>query len=46
MDSWEKFDETLSNKEAFYSSLNMEEITDVDYEHATKVFKEFKFKFK
>ena len=32
MDSWERFDETsLPNKEAFYSSLNMENITDVDY---------------
>ena len=31
MDSWERFNETsLPNKEAFYSSLNMEDITDVD----------------
>ena len=43
MDSWERFDETLShNKEDFYSSLNMEVITDLDYEHANKMFKEFK----
>ena len=43
MDSWERFDETLlSNKEDFYSSLNMENITSVDYRHAQKVFKEFK----
>ena len=35
MDSWKRFDETfLSNKEAFYSYLNMEDITDVDYRHA------------
>ena len=40
MDSWERFDETsLPNKEAFYSSLNMETITDVDYSHAKRVFK-------
>ena len=32
MDSWERFDETsFLDKEAFYSSLNMENITDVDY---------------
>ena len=31
MDSWERFDETsLFDKEAFYSNLNMEKITDVD----------------
>ena len=32
MDSWQRFDETsLPDKEAFYSNLNMEDITDVDY---------------
>ena len=31
-------------KEAFYSSLNREDITNVDYEHADKVFKTFKLK--
>ena len=40
MDSWERFDETsLPDKEAFYSSLNMEDTTDVDYRHAKRVFK-------
>ena len=40
MDSWEKFDETsLPDKEAFYSSLNMDDITDVDHRHAKRVFK-------
>ena len=40
MDSWERFDETsLPDKEAFYSSLNMENITDVDYSHAKSVLK-------
>ena len=43
MDSWERFDETsLPNKEVFYSSLNMEGITSIDYRHATRVYKEFK----
>ena len=42
MDSWERFDEELlPDKEAFYSSLNMKDITDVDYRHAKKVFKNF-----
>ena len=40
MDSWERSDETsLHDKEAFYSSLNMEDITDVDHRHAKRVFK-------
>ena len=40
MDSWERFDETsLPDKEGFYSSLNMEDITDVDHRHAKRVFK-------
>ena len=43
MDNWERFDETLlPNKEAFYSNLNMEDITDTDYRHANKVFDKFK----
>ena len=38
MDSWEKFDETtLPPKEAFYSNLNLEYISDEDYAHAQKV---------
>ena len=40
MDSWKRFDETsLPDKEAFYSSLNMKDITYVDYRHAKRVFK-------
>ena len=40
MDSWERFDKTsLPDKEAFYSSLNMEDITDVDHRHVKRVFK-------
>ena len=34
MDDWEKFNETsIPEKEDFYSHLNMEYITDADYEH-------------
>ena len=45
MDSWERFDETLlPDKETFYSSLNMEDITDIVYRHANRVFKKFKLK--
>ena len=40
MDSWKRFDGTsLPDKEVFYSSLNMENIIDIDYRHANKVFK-------
>ena len=43
MDSWERFNETsLPNKEDFYSNLNMEDISDIDYRHANNVFKGFK----
>ena len=45
MDSSETFDKTsLPNKEAFYSELNLEDITDEDYEHAQKVWKVFGIK--
>ena len=44
-DSWERFDETsLPDKEAFYSSLNMEDITDVEHRHAKRVFKNLRNK--
>ena len=43
MDNWERFNEVvLPKKKAFYSNLNIEDITDVDYRHANRVFKEFK----
>ena len=46
MNNWERFNETLlPNKEASYSNLTMEYITDTDYTHANKVFKEFKLKY-
>ena len=39
MDSWQRFDETsLPDKEVFYSNVNMEDITDIDYRHGKTVF--------
>ena len=43
--SLEKLDETqLLPKEAFYSKLNNSDITDNDFEHALKVWDNFKIK--
>ena len=45
MDSWERFDKILMpDKEAFYSSLNMEDIIDVDHRHTKSVFNEVALK--
>ena len=45
MSSWNKFEETqLPPKEAFHSNLNVSDISEYDYEHAQKVWKEFKLK--
>ena len=45
MDSWERFDEnTILPKEAFYSELNLEGISDADYEHVKKVWEVFGIK--
>ena len=45
MDSWERFDEnTIPPKEAFYSKLDLENITDKDYEHVEKVWEVFEIK--
>ena len=42
MDSWDKFNKTsLPNIDKFYSNLNMSGVSDVDYEHARRVWKEF-----
>ena len=44
-DSWERFDEnTIPPKEAFYSKLDLENITDKDYEHVEKVWEVFEIK--
>ena len=43
--SWEKFDETsIPLKDAFYSELNLENITDEDYAHIQKVWEVFEIK--
>ena len=45
IDDWEKFnEETLPKKEDFYSHLNMKDITDADYVHAKRVYKDFEIK--
>ena len=45
MDSWEKFNKnTIPPKEVFYSELNLDGISDRDYEHVKKVWETFKIK--
>ena len=45
MDDWEKFNETtLPEKEEFYSNMNIEEITDADYIHGKRAYKDFEIK--
>ena len=44
MDNWERFDETLPDKESFYSSLNMVNIDDIGYRLGNNVFKKLKLK--
>ena len=45
MDDWEKLNETiLAPKEAFYSNLNLENISNEDYAHAQKVWEVFEMK--
>ena len=45
MDKWEKFIKTLlPKKEEFYGTLNMEDLTDLDYNHVKRVCKDFEIK--
>ena len=44
MDSFEKFEEVLPGKDAFFSKLNGEGISEEDYEHTCRVWKEFGMK--
>ena len=44
MDDWEIFNETLPEKEDFYSHFNLEDITDADYAHEKKACKDFEIK--
>ena len=42
MDGWDRFSEkALPDKDSFYSSLTMEDISKTDYVHANNVFKKF-----
>ena len=43
VNSWDRFNETqLPLKDAFYSNLNMSSINEDDYEHAQRVWEEFR----
>ena len=44
MDSWDKFNRDLPSIREFYSNLNMSGISNGDYEHARKVWREFGIK--
>ena len=45
MGDWEKLNETSSSeKKDFYRHLNIEDITDADYMHPKRVFKNFEIK--
>ena len=45
MDDWKLFNGTsLPEKEDFYSHLNMEDVTNVDYAHGKRAFKDFEIK--
>ena len=45
MDDWYRFnEEKLPDKNDLYSNLNMEEITEIYYRHAEKVFNRFNVK--
>ena len=41
MNSWKRFDErSLTDKKSFYNKLDLDDITDVDYRHEKREFKE------
>ena len=41
MNNWKRFDErSLTDKKAFYNKLDLDDITDVDYRHEKREFKE------
>ena len=45
MNNWSRFnEEELPDKSDLYSSLNMDEVTDIDYRHAKKNFDKFSVK--
>ena len=45
MSTWKRFNETfLPDKKEFYSSLNMQDITDADHKHSKIIWKDFRIK--
>ena len=45
MDNWDRFEETtLPPASSFYSKLNMSGVSDQDYDHACKVWRDFEIK--
>ena len=44
MHAYEKSNETLPEKEDFYSHLNIKDIIDADYKHAKRNCKDFQIK--
>ena len=44
MDDWERFSEILPEKEDFYSSLNMEDITAAVFRQAKRNWEDFEIK--
>ena len=45
MDGWEKFNETIiPSKEVLYSNLNLEDVSNEDYNHAQKVWDLFEIR--
>ena len=45
VDNWYRFpEEKLPDKDDFYSNLNIEEISEIEYRHAEKVFNKFNIK--
>ena len=45
IDDWEFNETSLTEKEDFYSRLDIEEIADADFAHAKRVCKNFEMKF-
>ena len=45
IDSWKKFDRAkLPTKEEFYCNLNTEDITDADFKHVKRVWRDFELR--
>ena len=44
MDDWEIFIETSLSEKDFYSHLDMEDISDADYAHSKRIWRDFEIK--